>query len=298
MQDVTGSNNAAAQLSAVSKAYGGTQALDSFDLSLNRGEILALLGPNGAGKTTAVGVLTGTRRPDAGTVKLLDGRPRDVAVRRRIGLTPQESGFPSALRVGEIIRLVRAHYPKPLSDQRLYDRFPLRDLVGRQAGGLSGGQKRMLAVALAFVGAPDLVFLDEPTTGLDVEARRALWQAIGSFRDDGGTIVLTTHYLEEAEALASRVVVMREGRTVADGTVEEIRHQVGQSRVRYRGALPAGLPGVARATDADGWVTIYTHDADALVRELVGRAVAFTELGVRPASLEEAFVELTRDGTA
>ena len=118
---MTGSNNAAAQLSAVSKAYGGTQALDSFDLSLNRGEILALLGPNGAGKTTAVGVLTGTRRPDAGTVKLLDGRPRDVAVRRRIGLTPQESGFPNALRVGEIIRLVRAHYPKPLSDQRLYD---------------------------------------------------------------------------------------------------------------------------------------------------------------------------------
>jgi len=156
----------------------------------------------------------------------------------------------------------------------------------------------MLAVALAFAGAPDLVFLDEPTTGLDVEARRALWQAIGSFRDDGGTIVLTTHYLEEAEALASWVVVMREGRTVADGTVEEIRHQVGQSRVRYRGALPAGLPGVARATDADGWVTIYTHDADALVRELVGRAVAFTELEVRPASLEEAFVELTRDGTA
>jgi len=293
---MAGTTNTAAQLSGVSKAYGRTQALDSFDLSLSPGEILALLGPNGAGKTTAVGVLTGGRRADSGVVRLLDGSPRDVSVRRRIGLTPQESGFPNTLRVGEIIRLVRAHYPKPLDDQRLYDRFLLLDLVGRQAGGLSGGQKRMLAVALAFAGGPEVAFLDEPTTGLDVQARRALWQAIGSFRDDGGTIVLTTHYLEEAEALASRVVVMREGRAVADATVEEIRHQVGQSRVRFRGALSDGLPGLVRATEADGWVTIYTHDADALVRALVGRETTFTDLEVRPASLEEAFVKLTRDG--
>ena len=283
----------AAQLIGVSKACGPTQALNAFDLTLDRGEILALLGPNGAGKTTAVGVLTGNRRADSGSVTLLDGDPRDVSVRRRIGLTPQESGFPGALRVGEILRLVRAHYPRPLDDQRLYDRFPLRTLIGRQAGGLSGGQKRMLAVALAFAGAPELVFLDEPTTGLDVEARRALWQAIGAFRDDGGTIVLTTHYLEEAEALASRVVVMHDGRGVADGSVEQIRQKVGQSRIRFRGPVPTALPGVARVDEADGWVTIYAQDADALVRAMVGGGTVFSDLEVRPASLEEAFVELT-----
>jgi len=186
-------SDSVAALSGVSKAYGATKALDGINLDVRRGEILALLGPNGAGKTTAVGVLTGSWRADAGSVTLLDGSPRDVGVRRRIGLTPQESGFPNALRVGEILRLVRAHYPRPLEDHRLFERFPLSNLVRRQAGGLSGGQKRMLAVALAFAGDPELVFLDEPTTGLDVEARLALWEAIGAFRDGGGTIVLTTH---------------------------------------------------------------------------------------------------------
>lgn len=283
----------AAQLSRVSKAYGSTQALDALDLTLERGEILALLGPNGAGKTTAVGVMTGSRRADSGVVTLLGGSPREIAVRRRIGLTPQESGFPNALRVDEILQLVRAHYPNPIDDGRLFDRFPLGALARRQAGGLSGGQKRMLAVALAFAGGPELVFLDEPTTGLDVEARRALWDAIGAFRDEGGTVILTTHYLEEAEALASRIVVMNNGRTVADGSVEEIRQHVGQSRVRFRGAAPHGLPGIARVEEADGWCTIYAHDADEFVRAMVAQEVPFSDLEVQRASLEEAFVELT-----
>jgi ABC-2 type transport system ATP-binding protein len=283
----------AARLSKVSKAYGPTQALDALDLTLGHGEILALLGPNGAGKTTAVGVLTGSRRADSGTVTLLGGSPRDLAVRRRIGLTPQESGFPNTLRVDEILRLVRAHYPNPIDDGRLFARFPLGALARRQAGGLSGGQKRMLAVALAFAGGPELVFLDEPTTGLDVEARRALWDAISAFRDDGGTIILTTHYLEEAEALASRIVVMHNGRTVADGSVDQIRQHVGQSRVRFRGVAPNDLPGIARIEEADGWCTIYAHDADEFVRAMVARGVSFSELEVRRASLEEAFVELT-----
>ena len=150
-----GSRNHAARLVKVSKAYGPTRALDDLDLTLDRGEILALLGPNGAGKTTAVSVLTGSRRVDSGSVELLGGSPRNLAIRRRIGLTPQESGFPNALRVGEILRLVRAHYPAPLADPVLFDRFPLQPLLRRQAGGLSGGQKRMLAVALAFVAAAE-----------------------------------------------------------------------------------------------------------------------------------------------
>jgi len=151
----------------------------------------------------------------------------------------------------------------------------------------------MLEVALAFAGGPEIVFLDEPTTGLDVEARSALWDAIAAFRDDGGTIVLTTHYLEEAEALASRIVVMSGGRTVVDGSVGQIRQRVGQSRVGFRGAAPRYLPGVARIQEEDGWYTVYAHDADAFVRAMVEQGVAFSDLEVRRASLEEAFVELT-----
>ncbi len=282
-----------ARMVDVVKTYGHTRALDGMDLSLCRGEIVALLGPNGAGKTTAVAVLTGSRRPDSGSVDLLGGRPRDVSVRRRIGLTPQESGFPNALRVGEIVRLVRAHYRAPLTDQVLFERFPIGPLAQRQVGGLSGGQKRTLAVALAFVGAPELVFLDEPTTGLDVDARRALWGAIAAYRDDGGTVVLTTHYLEEAEALASRVLVVHGGRAVAEGSVDEIRRQVGQSRVSFDGAVPDDLPAVTRVERTAGRVTIYTFDADAVARAMVQRGVPFKNLEVAPASLEEAFVAIT-----
>lgn len=285
--------NQTAKITDVVKTYGTTRALDGLDLTLCQGEIVALLGPNGAGKTTALAVLTGSRRPDSGSVELLGGHPREVGIRRRIGLTPQESGFPNALRVGEILRLVRAHYPNALTDRVLFDRFPIRPLAGRQVGGLSGGQKRTLAVALAFVGAPELVFLDEPTTGLDVDARRALWAAIAAYRNDGGTVVLTTHYLEEAEALASRVVVVHKGRAVAEGSVDDIRRKVGQSRVRFEGDVPDDLPAVTRVERDAARATIYTNDADALVRALVAGGSPFSNLEVTPASLEEAFVSIT-----
>ena len=281
------------QLDGIHKSYGDVRALSGLDVTLAAGEIHAFLGSNGAGKTTAIGIMTGLRRADSGSVKVLGGDPRDAAVRRRIGLTPQESGFPNTLRVREIIRLVRAHYPAPLSDADLFARFSLQALWRRQAGGLSGGQKRSLAVALAFVGGPDLVFLDEPTTGLDVTARQALWQAVRRYRNAGGTIVLTTHYLEEAQALASRVVVMSKGRAVAEGTIDEIRARVGQSRITYRGEVREDLPGVTRLERVGEEVVILARDADAVVRALVTRGVAFCELQVRPASLEEAFVAIT-----
>ena len=286
---------AAVRLDDIHKSYGTIPALAGLDVTLAAGEIHALLGSNGAGKTTAIGVLTGLRRADSGSVEVLGGNPQDVAVRRRIGLTPQESGFPNNLRVFEIIRLVRAHYATPLSDADLFARFPLQAVWRRQAGGLSGGQKRILAAALAFVGNPDLVFLDEPTTGLDVASRQALWQAVLLYRKAGGTTVLTTHYLEEAEALATRIVVMFKGRAVAEGTVDDIRARVGQSRITYRGEAREGLSGVTRIERFGEEVSILAHDADAVVRALVTRGVAFSELQVRPASLEEAFVSITRD---
>lgn len=288
---------AAVRLDGIHKAYGAVRALSGLDVTLAAGEIHAFLGANGAGKTTAIGVMTGLRRADSGSVQVLGGDPQEVAVRRRIGLTPQESGFPNNLRVCEIIRLVRAHYPTPLSDADLFARFPLQTLWRRQAGSLSGGQKRILAVALAFVGNPDLVFLDEPTTGLDVTARQTLWQAVLSYRSTGGTVVLTTHYLEEAEALATRVVVICQGRAVAEGAVDEIRARVGQGRITYRGEAREGIAGATRVERIGEEVAILAYDADAVVRALVTHGVTFSELQVRPASLEEAFVAITEGDT-
>ena len=276
------------------RRYGDVLALDRLNLDVHAGELVGLLGPNGAGKSTLVNLLTGVRRPSSGRVELCGGDPRDPASRRSLGVTPQETGLPSALRVGEVVDFVRAHFPDPLAKDELLARFGLADLVKRQTGGLSGGQKRRVAVALAFVGRPRIVFLDEPTTGLDVEARHGLWNGIREFHAGGGTVVLTSHYLEEIEALARRVVVIGGGRVLADDTVAAVRGLVSIRRVSLTLPVPVpDLPGVV-GTERDGDRThLLTGDADRLVRDLVARDVPFTELEVRPTSLEEAFLTLT-----
>ncbi|WP_212989608.1 ABC transporter ATP-binding protein [Actinoplanes auranticolor] len=276
------------------RRYGDVLALDRLNLDVRTGELVGLLGPNGAGKSTLVSLLTGVRRPSSGTVELCGGDPRDPASRRALGVTPQETGLPGALRVGEVVDFVRAHFPDPLGRAELLDRFGLTELAKRQTGGLSGGQKRRVAVALAFVGRPRIVFLDEPTTGLDVEARHSLWDGIRAFHADGGTVVLTSHYLEEIEALARRVVVIGGGRVLADDTVAAVRGLVAIRRVSLTVPVPVpDLPGVV-GTERDGDRThLLTGDADRLVRDLVARDVPFTELEVRPTSLEEAFLTLT-----
>jgi ABC-2 type transport system ATP-binding protein len=278
----------------VSRTYGNVLALDRLNLDVAEGELVGLLGPNGAGKSTLVGLLTGLRRPTAGRVELDGGDPRDPIHRRRLGVTPQETGLPSSLRVGEVVEFVRAHFDHPLPAGELLDRFGLLDLVKRQTGGLSGGQKRRLAVALAFVGRPRIVFLDEPSTGLDVEARHALWDGVRAFHAEGGTVVLTSHYLEEVEALARRVVVIGGGRVLADDSVPAVRSLVAIRRVSVTGdvRLPH-LPGVV-GVERDGDRThLLTPDADRLVRDLVTLDVPFSDLEVRPTSLEEAFLTLT-----
>ena len=280
----------------VTRRYGDTLALDHINFDVAAGELVGLLGPNGAGKSTLVNLLIGIRRPTSGRVELCGGDPRRPASRRTLGVTPQETGLPASLRVGEVVDFVRAHFDNPLGRGELLDRFGLAELVRRQTGGLSGGQKRRLAVALAFVGRPRIVFLDEPTTGLDVEARRALWDGVRSFHAEGGTVVLTSHYLEEIEALAKRVVVIGGGRVIADDTVAAVRGLVAIRRVSLtsRAPLPVldGVVGVEREGDR---VHLLTPDADRLVRDLVAHDVAFVDLEVRPTSLEEAFLTLTRE---
>jgi ABC-2 type transport system ATP-binding protein len=221
-----------AELRAVHKRYGEADALRGLDLQLHPGELVALLGPNGAGKTTAVSILLGQRRPDAGSARLFGQDPTAPAARRAVGVTPQETRFPDNLTVAEVVDLVRVHYPEPATTRELLGRFGLAEVAGRHAGGLSGGQQRRLAAALAFAGRPRAVIMDEPTTGLDVEARHGLWEIVRDFVGQGGAVLLTTHYLEEAQALASRVVMLARGRAVAQGSVGDLIARAGRSGER------------------------------------------------------------------
>ncbi len=283
-----------ARAEKVTKRYGDVTAVDGVSIDVRPGEVVGLLGPNGAGKSTLLELLTGRRRPTSGRVQLCGGDPRDPANRRRLGVTPQETGLPPTLRVGEVVDFVARHFTDPVGRDELLTRFGLHDLARRQAGGLSGGQRRRLAVALAFVGRPQIVLLDDPTTGLDVPARRGLWDAVRAFHAEGGTVLLTSHHLEEIEALATRAVIIGGGRVIADDTVDAIRGGVGRKRVSVTlsGVLP-DLPGVL-AAETDGARThLYTADADRMVRDLVAARVPFHDLEVRATSLEEAFLTLT-----
>jgi ABC-2 type transport system ATP-binding protein len=283
-----------AVLDRVSKSYGKVEALRGFSLTVAPAEVVALLGPNGAGKTTALMILLGLRSPDEGRARIFGRDPREVNARRLLGATPQETGFPPTLRVTEVIDLVRAHYPRPVEVADVLTRFGLEDVARRQAGGLSGGQKRRLAVGLAFVGNPRAVVLDEPTTGLDVEARRRVWDGIRAYAESGGTVLLTTHYLEEADTLASRVVVIAGGATLADGSPADVKARTGLKRIRVEvdGELPE-LRGVERVIRAGRVHTLYAADASAVVELLVTSGVALKDLEVTPVTLEEAFLTLT-----
>jgi ABC-2 type transport system ATP-binding protein len=282
-----------ARLEGVSKRFGETWALREVDLQVRSGEVVALLGPNGAGKTTVVATLLGLRRPDSGRARLFGRDPRLAAARRRVGATPQESGFSPTLTVREIVEFVRAHYPAPVAPAEIVDRFGLRDVEKRQAGGLSGGQRRRLAVALAFAGDPEAVFLDEPTTGLDVASRRAVWDAVAAFAKRGRTVFLTTHNLEEAETLATRVVVLSHGRVVADATVPELKARAGLKRLRILEQRLPCLPGVVESRVEAGRRVLYVEDAGEVVRSLVLANVSLEGIEIFPVSLEDAFLAVT-----
>jgi ABC-2 type transport system ATP-binding protein len=282
-----------AQLSHVRKRFGPRWVLDDVDLDVRQGEVVVVLGPNGAGKTTALGILTGLRPADGGTASLFGGNPCNPEVRRALGVTPQELDFPAMLRVHELLDLVRAHYPEPLATAYLLERFGLADLRNRFSSALSGGERRRLAVALAFAGNPRLACLDEPTTGLDVESRRSVWTCVREYVASGGTVLLTTHYLEEAEALATRVVVIAHGATIFEGSVAEIKRRVGHKRVSLRANE---LPALHRAYDVtrEGErFVLHATDADALVDELRERGVTYSDLEIQAVTLEEAFLRLT-----
>ncbi|GAA5534455.1 ABC transporter ATP-binding protein [Deinococcus aluminii] len=291
-------NGEAIELRGVSKTFGRVRALDDLNLSLRAGELTALLGPNGAGKTTAIGLMLGLLRPTAGTVRVLGRDPRDSRTRTEVGAMPQESALPTALKVREAVTLFARMYPAPLPVEEALALADLLPLADRRAGALSGGQARRLAFALAAVGNPAVLYLDEPTTGMDAGSRQAFWAAAERMKEAGKTILLTTHYLEEAERTADRVVVMNAGRLLADGTPEQLRARIATARVRFTSDLVLAelrhLPGVEAAeVDARGHATLTTRTPEALVTALVQSGLPFSELEVTRASLEDAFMSLT-----
>ena len=281
------------RLEEVARRFGPVVALDGVSLELRPGELVTLLGPNGAGKSTAISIALGLRRPDRGRALLFGLDPRLAAARRGIGVTPQETSFPPTARVRELIELVRTHFAAPAGTEALLAEFGLEALAGRLTGGLSAGERRRLALALAFAGGPAALFLDEPTVGLDVEARRGAWSSIRAFRESGGAVLLTTHHLDEAEELATRIVVLERGRIRAEGTARELRTRSGFARVTLETARLPALPAEVRVERVDGRYVLHTADPDRLVELIVASGVAFSGLEVTPPSLEQAVFELT-----
>ena len=288
-----------ASLTKVSKNFGSIQALRDVNFDIRAGELVALLGPNGAGKTTAVKLLLGLARPTTGRVSIFGGNPVNAEVRMRVGAMLQVARVPETLRVREHIDLFSSYYPAPLPLTETLALAGLEEIKDRQFGELSGGQRQRVLFALAVGGDPDLLFLDEPTVGMDVEARRLLWQQIRKLLSRGKTILLTTHYLEEADALADRVVVINRGEIIAQGAPSEIKTQTSGQKIRCYSDLPLELvremPGVVDVAKNGPWFEIRTTAAEPALRELFLRDPAIRGVEVASAGLEEAFLALTSE---
>ncbi|MGH8115156.1 MAG: ABC transporter ATP-binding protein, partial [Rhodanobacteraceae bacterium] len=271
-----------ARLAAARKRYARVLALDGVDLALHRGELLALLGPNGAGKTTVVSLLLGLITPDGGEATLFDQDPHTLCARRRIGVMLQDAALQGTLRVGELIRLTSSYYPSPRDFGEVAQLAGVEELLRRRYGKLSGGQKRRVQFALAICGNPEVLFLDEPTVGMDVEARAAMWKTLRTLVAEGRAIVLTTHYLEEAEALADRVVVLNHGEVVAEGSVDAIRAHVAQRRICCVSALSMETlrvwPQIERIEREGDRLIIATTEVEAVLRRLLAADPDMCEL--------------------
>ncbi len=293
----------ALRFSGVVHRYRSLVALDHLDLEVARGETLALLGPNGAGKSTAISILLGLQRPQEGEVAVLGTDPRSAMASGKVGAMLQVgggTGLPHGVKVGDLVAMTSRLYRHPAAVKRTLERAGLTALAERQTHRLSGGQAQRVRFALAIAGDPELVFLDEPTVAMDVDGRRSFWTMMRGFAQEGNTVVFATHHLDEVDAVADRIVVMRRGTVVANGAASTIKAAVPTRRVRFAstGADPARLrelDGVDAAIVRGSEVVLDSLDADATVRSLVASGVAFSDIEVTGADLEQAFVALTGD---
>ncbi len=299
MCDLQTSITTLARLENVSKRYGNITALNGLNLSVHAGEIVALLGPNGAGKTTAVSLMLNLVEPDSGKVTLFNQNPQELAARQRIGVMLQSAELPETMRVSELIELTQSYYPHPRELKEIAEMAGIADLLKRPYGKLSGGQQRRVQFAMAICAKVDILFLDEPTVGLDIEAREAMWMSLRKLVAEGCSIVLTTHYLEEAEALANRVMVIAQGSVIAEGTVESIRSRVALRKIRCISSLDISTikqwPHIDSVFHDGQYLTIQTMDAEAVARRLLNEDAGLKQLEIKRAGLAEAFIELTKE---
>jgi ABC-2 type transport system ATP-binding protein len=296
---IPSANTIVASLEGVNKNYESIRALRGVNFSVRAGEIVALLGPNGAGKTTAVKLLLGLLQPNAGKARVFGADPSNPENRTRTGAMLQVGRVPETLRVREHIDLFSTYYEKPMAASDVLAAAGLEKIANRKFGDLSGGQKQRVLFALAICGDPDLLFLDEPTAGLDVEARRMLWDEIRRMVDRGKTVLLTTHYLQEADALADRVAVINQGEIIAEGTPAEIKSKTNGKKIRCISSLSMStlrqIPGVTDVKEDREAVEITSAEAERVVRELLARDENLSGLEVTSAGLEEAFLALTQE---
>jgi ABC-2 type transport system ATP-binding protein len=283
----------------VSKAYDAVRAVDGLTLDLSPGQTVALLGPNGAGKSTTLDLLLGLKKPDSGTVSLFGSGPREAIVAGRVGAMLQSGGLMDEVTVAELVRLACDLHPKPYRPSEVLSRAGIAQIADRKVNKLSGGQAQRVRFALATAGDSDLIVLDEPTTGMDVTTRQAFWATMRKQADEGRTVLFATHYLEEADAVADRVLVLHRGRLLADGTAAEIKAKAGARRVSFDlagtvdEAALRGLPFLTSLAVSGPTVRIQSTDADASVHALYGLGVYPRNLEVAGLGLEQAFVAIT-----
>ncbi|SEE38619.1 ABC-2 type transport system ATP-binding protein [Streptomyces sp. 2112.3] len=283
----------------VSKSYGAVRAVTDLDLELSPGETVALLGPNGAGKSSALDLLLGLRHADSGSVTLFGTTPQRAIAQGKVGAMLQSGGLMEGVKVKELVKLARDLHPRGYPLDRILASAGITDIADRLVDKLSGGQEQRVRFALATAGANDLIVLDEPTTGMDVSARQTFWGAMRRQAEQGRTVLFATHYLEEADEIADRVIVLHRGRVLADGTAAEIKARAGARRVSFeldgpvdREALQS-LPSLAALEISGRTVRIRSHDADATVHALYGLGLRPHHLEVTGLGLEQAFIALT-----
>ncbi len=286
------------EMEGIVKDFGALRALSGLDFRVAAGEVVAFLGPNGAGKTTAISVMLGLRKPSRGTVRLLGSHPGDPRVRSKIGVMLQESGIPGELRVREVIDLFRSYYPRPLPTDEIIEKANLGEKQRALVKSLSGGQRQRLYFALAISGNPEVLFLDEPTVGLDVDSRRSFWTQVRGAVEAGKTVILTTHYLEEADALADRIVVIDQGTVIVEGTAASIKSRVARKRMHFDTDTPL-RPGLlddlstSQLEVSGRTVDLLSPEPEAVLRQVFGAGYEVSNLEVVGADLEEAFLEIT-----